>query len=151
METSFYSWKLFIDLLSLLPVEAYDSARAFHDEIEKALRYRGFAVDREVSIKYLVGRSERRGRIDLVACFGTFKMAVELDNRTARKKSIEKVKAWAAENGGYGYVVLRNPREMKPMIETHAEPIASWMTYLERGGYPDKAGRLKNKQHALTA
>lgn len=80
-------------------------AADFHDATEIILKRDGWIVHREYSVP--------GGRIDLVANIGLpqggiVSLALELDNRRPRKKSIEKLQALGP--GWITGVVLRNPK-----------------------------------------
>jgi hypothetical protein len=92
-----------------------DNARNFHDEVEEALRQSGFWVRREAlcSVRES-GRS--RGYIDLLAeKFGGF-VAIELDNKSPRSGSLDKLRAFNA----YRVVVLRGALEWPEERGIHA-------------------------------
>ena len=79
-----------------------DNSHLFHDGIEAALRRRGFVVRREAEVS--IRESGRGpGRIDLLAQYHGGFVALELDNRSPRSKSIDKLRAFNA----FRIVVMR--------------------------------------------
>lgn len=78
-------------------------ACTYHDAVEKCLARLGWAVRRE----YPVVVNGRGGRVDIVAEWSGITLALELDNRSPRGKSILKLTALPLDwNKG---VLLRNP------------------------------------------
>lgn len=70
-----------------------DNAKALHDAVEYALRYAGFDVIRE----FIVDTRESGvsgGRIDLLARYRGGYVAIELDNRSPRAGSLDKLRAF---------------------------------------------------------
>lgn len=79
-----------------------DNAREFHNAIEAALLRAGFSVRREAYVGIREsGRS--RGAIDLLAQMNGEFVAIELDRRSPRAGSLDKLRAFNA----YRIVVLR--------------------------------------------
>lgn len=79
-------------------------ASDYHDAVEQVLLARGWSVRRE----YAVASAGRGGRIDLVGMKGRYLLALELDNRTPRGRSIEKLEGLGSQ--WMTGVLLRNPR-----------------------------------------
>jgi hypothetical protein len=71
-----------------IPPEQRTDAGDFHRSVEAGLRRAGLSVRREVEVPYLDGTT---GRIDLVVDGGGRQIAIELDNRTGRGKSLIKL------------------------------------------------------------
>jgi hypothetical protein len=93
-----------VEALAALPDDL--TAAAFHDAAEQALAALGFVVEREV---WVSDRGDgRRGRIDLAASRGGRRLVLELDDRTPRQNSVQKLLAAAAD---WRVVVLRCPAE----------------------------------------
>lgn len=88
----------------------HDCARCFHLEMETALRKLGFNVRREVPA--FTPCDGRRGRIDLLAQRDGHWFWLELDNRTPRTRSVEKIKAI----GRHGAVMMRRPKRMLMLL-----------------------------------
>lgn len=82
-----------------------DAARDFHGEVEAMLRVEGgWSVRREVVVQ---DRGDgRRGKIDLVATKDGRTVAIELDCRSPRAKSLRKLEAFNAHER---IVILRRP------------------------------------------
>lgn len=74
----------------------------WHDYVQEEVEKLGYRTDREVTVRM---EDDTDGRVDLVAYDGSRSIAIELDNRTARAKSILKVKLFPA-----GMVLLRDPK-----------------------------------------
>jgi len=73
----------------LLSLPRCPDARSLHDYAEVALKAEGFKVKREVLVPQ---RGDgRRGRIDIVAERGAETVALELDRRQPRLKSVRKL------------------------------------------------------------
>lgn len=90
-----------------------NTAAAFHDRAESALRAAGWQTRREVRVDGHQGRGGRSGFLDLVATHpqaGT--VAIELDRLSPRRKSLHKL---AAYRGANRLVVLRCRRT--PSVE----------------------------------
>lgn len=85
---------------------APDKAAPFHDAVEAALISAGFTVRREA---YVGMRESRRGFgfIDLLAQKHGGFVAIELDNRSPRSTSMDKLRAFNA----YRIVVLRSAQD----------------------------------------
>lgn len=86
-----------------------DNASAFHDAVEVALRAAGFEVRREA----YVGIRESRcgfGFIDLLAIYQGGFVAIELDRRSPRSGSLDKLRAFNA----FRLLVLRGDRGWPP-------------------------------------
>lgn len=79
-------------------------AADFHDACERILKREGWKVVRE----YRVILGDRFGFIDLVAYYGEIQLALELDNRSPRAKSIRKLATFPAS--WITGVLLRNPK-----------------------------------------
>lgn len=98
-----------IDLMelagTLMPTE---TASEWQDYVENEIRNIGYDTKREVYCKI---DEDRNGRLDLVASKNGIEIAIELDYRTPREKSIKKVKQYKC-----GMVLLRDPKIKK--IET---------------------------------
>jgi hypothetical protein len=83
----------------------FESARALHDEMERRFLDKGFTVVREYPVP---DRGDgRRGQIDLVV-LEPFRMALELDTASPRRKSFIKLKTISGER----YVYLRTSRQI---------------------------------------
>ncbi len=93
--------------LILMSQNLYPTEKAgeWQDYVEQEILKLGYFVKREVFVPLTEFRS---GRIDLVATKNGVNIAIELDYRRPRKKSILKVKTY--ENG---MVLLRNPKIVK--------------------------------------
>jgi hypothetical protein len=83
----------------LLPTE---KAGEWQDLVENEVKKLGYKVQREVPCSI---DDNRNGRIDLIAQKGEITIAIELDYRTPRSKSIKKVKHYPC-----GMVLLRDPK-----------------------------------------
>lgn len=81
-------------------------ARDFHDAVEKFFRSRGWEVHREYGVSMGYGNA---GYIDLVAAKNGIQIALELDNRSPRGKSILKLET-LPESEWLTAVLLRNPK-----------------------------------------
>lgn len=80
------------------------SAATFEQMIANKLEASGFEVARQVMVD---DRGDgRRGRIDLVASFNGERIPIEIDRKTARAKSVFKVKSFNQESA---YVLTRSP------------------------------------------
>jgi hypothetical protein len=99
------AYDILIGIVSKLDTCFFQSAKAFHREIEKQLRLRGCFVTKEYLVK--CRGDSRRGFIDLVV-FQPFRAAIELDNVNPRAKSIQKVKSFSGER----FVVLRSSKRI---------------------------------------
>ena len=97
---------------SLMPSSS--SAVEWQSEVQLKVESLGYSVSREVPCESSVGP----GRIALVAEKGGDQVAIELDWRTPRHKSVEKVKTLPA-----GMVLLRDPR---PIPQKNQE--SKWLT-----------------------
>lgn len=83
----------------LFPTEKADE---WHNYVEEKIKNLGYKTRREVSCPI---DEDRNGRIDLLAEKGNLKIAIELDYRVPRTKSIKKVKNYAC-----GMILLRDPK-----------------------------------------
>lgn len=83
-----------------------DNARIFHDQVEWALRNAGFSVRREAHVG-LRESGRGFGYIDLLAIYHDGFVAIELDNRSPRARSLDKLRAFNA----FRIVVLRGERD----------------------------------------
>lgn len=77
----------------------------FHDNVCAALHQLGWSVTREYHVAL---PNDRGGRIDILARRRGWKLALELDNRSPRGKSILKLDLMAGEKT-LTAVLLRNP------------------------------------------
>lgn len=77
-------------------------ANEWQDYVQSEVEKLGYVVRREVPC---FTKDFGNGRIDLVAEKGGFEIAIELDNRTPRWKSVSKIKTYPA-----GMVLLRQPK-----------------------------------------
>lgn len=94
------------DLINLASkLDVLEDADQWQDHVKKKIEELGYQVQKEV---HCVIDEDRNGRIDLVASKGSLKIAIELDNRTPREKSIRKVKTFPI-----GIVLLRDPKLSK--------------------------------------
>ena len=97
-----------IDILGIYRKEQFElvnkmNAREFHYFIESILEKHG-DLEREVPVK---NRGDgRSGRIDLVFTYKGIKYPIELDRKSARYKSIYKIREYS-KNGGF--VITRDP------------------------------------------
>lgn len=67
-----------------------DNARIAHEEVVQFLERHGFKCEKE---HFVIDRGDgRRGRVDVYAVRGNLKLAIEIDERTIRKKSIFKLR-----------------------------------------------------------
>lgn len=80
-------------------------AADFHDNVCAALHHLGWTVTREYHVAL---PNDRGGRIDVLARRRGWVLALELDNRTPRGKSILKLECLTGENL-LTAVLLRNP------------------------------------------
>lgn len=91
-----------LDILRHIKVPLTDSARAFHDEVEELLVQHRFNVRREAAVSVRAsGRGA--GRIDLLAHKSGGFVALELDFRSPRPGSMDKLRAFNA----FRIIVLR--------------------------------------------
>lgn len=94
-----------VERLAALPDDL--TAKAFHDQAEQALALIGFRCSREVVVD---NRGDgQRGRLDLVAERGAERLALELDDRSPRQKSVTKLAG--VLGGTVRVVVLRCPAD----------------------------------------
>lgn len=100
----YFSGHYAMDVLRDMP-RPLDNSRAFHDAVQAALRAAGFSVRREA---YVGIRESGRpfGYIDLLAQYQDGFVAIELDNRTPRAGSLDKLRAFKA----FRLLVLRGDR-----------------------------------------
>jgi hypothetical protein len=99
------------EVLRQIPPTA-DDASELHTIVELALRKTGKHVIRE----YPIVCNGRNGRIDLVVQDGEAKVAIELDRRTPKAKSLQKLQAFK----GFTICITRTKRaceEFLPMID----------------------------------
>lgn len=96
---------------TLLP----DRAKDAHDAIERIIDAHGWTVHREWEVP---DRGDgRRGFIDLVAFRDEERIAVEIDRRSPRVKSIRKLNALRRRDPTWAtYVILRSPPSGMPTI-----------------------------------
>lgn len=92
-----------INLAQKLEVKA--TAQEWHVYVEDEIKKLGYKTSREVECHLPTGEL---GKIDLVVTKENIKIAIELDYRTSRVKSIEKVKTY-----NIGIILLREPRFKK--------------------------------------
>ncbi len=72
-----------------------------HDQVEAYMQSKGFAAEREFKVP---DRGDGHpGRVDLMCTLGEFRVAMEMDSRTARDKSLTKLKSLDA----YRVIILR--------------------------------------------
>lgn len=76
----------------------------YHDSVVEFLKARGWRVFRE----YAVAANGRGGRVDVVAFRDDVNLALELDNRSPRERSIEKLKLFPAS--WLTGILLRDPK-----------------------------------------
>ena len=101
-----------------------DNAKLFHDEVEHSLREARFYVRREANVGI---RSSGRGpgRIDLLAEMHGGFVAIELDNKSPRSGSLDKLRAFNA----FRLVVLRgappwpDERDIDAIISIPVRPL----------------------------
>jgi len=120
-----------IDLAGKL--HAGTDAQEWQDYVKKEIEVLGYKVKKEVDCP--IDETEM-GRIDLLAEKNGLQIAVELDYRTPRSKSIKKVKHFP-----YGMVLLRDPefkRRKEPKEEKGMEK------GMEKGSLHKASARLKN-------
>jgi hypothetical protein len=86
-----------------------DHAREMQEEVSRALERAGFLVTLEFSTAKL--GDSRNGRIDIVASKQGQNVAIELDCRTPRLRSIKKLKLFS----GYRIIGLRGIRH--PIVD----------------------------------
>lgn len=90
------------------------SAGGAHAQVVLRLRSCGWVVDNEPGpFHYTRNGRDVRGRIDLIACWGVYRIAVEIDARTPRLRSILKLRAtrgrlWRGAPIGARVVLLRD-------------------------------------------
>lgn len=72
-----------------------DNARDMHYAVETALHRCGWSTDREVRVDYR--RDGRIGHVDIVAYRNGVSVAIEMDHRTPRKKSLAKLASLKGE------------------------------------------------------
>ena len=117
-----------VDLIDLAGrIEPTHDASSWHDLVESEIKCLGYETRREVPC---IIDSGRDGRIDLVAYKNGVAVAIELDYRTPRAKSIAKVKTHES-----GMVLLRDPKIVeitrRNLIPPAIEDVRSYC--LERG------------------
>lgn len=81
-----------------------EKADEWHNYVQNEIEKIGYKTQREVLCKY----DEKEGRIDLVASKDGKEIAIELDYRTPRTKSIKKVRCYPA-----GMILLRDPKTVR--------------------------------------
>ena len=102
-------WDRFRVLPRYLCMIRGDSAAVYHDRVEQFLKQDGWYVEREYPVTYTRGNGHSvNGRIDLIARKKGLTMALELDNRSPRAKSIVKLGAMPSE--WLTGILLRNPK-----------------------------------------
>ena len=82
-----------------------EKAWEWHDYVQKEIRKLGYETRREVFVYIGNGKT---GRLDLVAKKDGIEIAIELDYRVPRKKSVLKIKTYKI-----GMVLLRDPKIIK--------------------------------------
>jgi uncharacterized protein YdaU (DUF1376 family) len=103
---NFFHGNVPADLIELAgKLKPMPDADQWHDYVEMKIQAIGYETMREVSQDYLYGGKMVRGRIDIVAKKDSVYVAVELDYRQPRLKSIRKVEKFYA-----GMVLLRDPK-----------------------------------------
>jgi hypothetical protein len=80
-----------------------DDAAHFQGDAVRLLINAGFVVSTEMEVQYERGN----GRIDVLAQGEGTKVWIELDRKSVRKKSVQKIEAAIAREGGCGLVVCR--------------------------------------------
>jgi Holliday junction resolvase-like predicted endonuclease len=91
-------------------------ADQWHDYVEQAVQSLGYETIREVHQDYWHGRKKIKGRIDIVAKMDDVYVAIELDYRQPRLKSIRKVESY-----NIGMVLLRDPKTVVMPVEIKTE------------------------------
>lgn len=136
------------DLIELAgQLKPTEKADEWHDYVQGKIERLGYQTRREVPCKFPDGRD---GRIDLVAERDGIQVAIELDYRTPRKKSVLKVQTYPR-----GMVLLRDPLIIR---KDHIQFTDEWfaeifddltieqiqMTYTEHDVL-DQLAKFKNK------
>ncbi|MGI5828445.1 MAG: hypothetical protein ACOX6V_05495 [Patescibacteria group bacterium] len=131
------------DLMDLAcSLEPRGDARTWQEYAAEKIRELGYLVDFEVGIDL---DGDRNGRIDLIANKNGKSFAIELDYRTPRKKSIEKVKKFGA-----GMVLLRDPKITNYPEETKFKSLKSLTPTVLQELATEKRISLKDCQTTYT-
>lgn len=101
-------WSVFPVLVNALSSIRGKHAAVYHDEVADLLTSYGWDVKREFPV--LIGDGVH-GMVDIVADRNGRRIALELDNRTPRGKSLIKLATFA--DGVFTAVLLRNPKAQK--------------------------------------
>lgn len=101
-------WSAFPALVHALSAIRCKHAAVFHDEVADFLTIHGWDVKREFPVLISDGV---HGMVDIVADYDGRRIALELDNRTPRGKSLIKLATFPS--GVCTAVLLRNPKAQK--------------------------------------
>ena len=98
-------WSGFEDLIDALLQCRGACARRFHERVEEAMTALGFVVVKEWAVAFSNGQG---GRVDVVAFRANRAVALELDNRSPRQKSVAKLRMFPKTFATA--VILRDPK-----------------------------------------
>lgn len=108
-------WSRLFGLVRALSGIRCKHAAVYHDEVADLLIRQGWQVKREFPV--LIGDGAH-GMVDIVADRDGCRIALELDNRTPRGKSLVKLATFPA--GVLTAVLLRNPKTQKRFFDFSA-------------------------------
>ena len=108
-------WSQLSDLVHALSGVRCKHAAVYHDQVAELLIRQGWQVKREFPV--LIGDGVH-GMVDIVADRDGLRIALELDNRTPRGKSLVKLATFQADV--FTAVLLRNPKTQKRFFDFSA-------------------------------